>query len=178
MNVSAGERHAPVRRLRALILELMWLVVAVTVAVRWPGLAVPVSLLFLYTLAHRRDIPRWPTRVALGQIALALYLPPVAGIFWTPLWWWDTYTTYFSLMPSFVPAALIMGLDWVVKVTRFSPAGTVAMVVLSLSPLVGIGGLGLVARRGLAWRIACLILAAGMSAFSTFAFLVIFSIPT
>ena len=45
------------------------------------------------------------------------------------------------------PAALIMGLGWVVEVTRFSPTGTAEMVVMSLSPLVVIGGLGLVAAR-------------------------------
>jgi hypothetical protein len=175
---STEERLAPVRRPRVSIFEVMWLVAAVAVSFRWPGLTVPVSLLFLYALARRRDILRRPTRLALGQIALAVYLPPAAGLFWAPLWWWNQDLEFFSLMPAFVPAALIMGLDWVVQVTRFSPSGTVEMVVLSLSPLVVIGGLGLVARHGIAWRIACLVVALGMFTLSTFVFFVMFSIPT
>ena len=50
--------------------------------------------LFLYALARRWEVLRWPTRVALGQVALATYLPPAVGIFWTPLWWWDTYKPF------------------------------------------------------------------------------------
>jgi hypothetical protein len=171
-------RPAPARRPRASILEVMGLVAALAVCLRWPGFSVPMGLLFLYARARRREVLRRPTRVALGQVAVAAYLPPAVGIFWTPLWRWDTYTTCLPLMPSFVPAALIMVLGWVVDGTRFSQAGPIAMVVLSLSPLVVIGGLGLVARRGIDWRIPYVILAAGMSAFSTFVFLVMFSIPT
>jgi hypothetical protein len=175
---SVGERLAPVRRLRASILEVMLLVAAVAVSFRWPGLSVPAGLLFLYAFARRRDILRRSTRVALGQIALALYLPPALGRFRVDFRVWDVYLERFSLMPTFVPAALIMGLDWVVQEVRFSPAGTARMVVLSLSPLVMIAGLGVVARRGIAWRIACLIVALGMSAVSTFVLFVVMSIPT
>ncbi len=64
---SAEERLAPVRRPRVSILEMMVLVAALAVSFRWPGLSVPVGLLFLYTLARRRDILQRPTRVALGQ---------------------------------------------------------------------------------------------------------------
>jgi hypothetical protein len=177
-NESVGERLAPVRRLRASIIELMSLVAAAAVSFRWPGLTVPVCLLFLFALAQRRDSLGWPTRVALAQVALALYLPPAVGLFWVDLRVWDVYLERFSLMPTFVPAALIMGLDWVVQVVRFSPAGTARMVVLSLSPLVMIAGLGVVARRGIAWRIPCLIVALGMSAVSTFVLFVVMSIPT
>jgi hypothetical protein len=107
-----------------------------------------------------------------------LYIPVDVGMVWTPLWWWETYTEYFSLMPAFVPAALIMGLKWLLDETRFSPRATVATVVLSLSPLILIGVLGLVARRGLAWKISCLIFATVLSALSTLVLLVMFSIPT
>ena len=79
MNESQGKRLAPVRRLRASILEMMSLVAALAVSFRWPGLTVPVGLLFLYALAQRRDILRRETRIALGQVALASYLPPAVG---------------------------------------------------------------------------------------------------
>ena len=167
---------APSRRPRTSIREVMGLVAAVAICLRWPGLSVPVGLAFLYVIARRREILRRPTRVAFGQVALALYLPTALGIFCTPVWWWDTYTNYFSLMPSFFPATLILGLDWVVSVTRFSPAGTAAMVVLSLSPLGMIGGLVPIARRELAWRIGCLILAAAISTVSLLVFILMFSV--
>ena len=70
-NESAGIRVAPVWRLRVSILEMMWLVAALAVSFRWPGLTVPAGLLFLYSLAQRRDIFRRQTRVAFGQIASA-----------------------------------------------------------------------------------------------------------
>jgi hypothetical protein len=169
---------APVRRFRVSIREVMGLVAAVAVSLRWPGLSVPVGLLYLYALARRRDLLSQSTRVALGQVALAVYLPPVMGLFWAPLSWWDQHSEFFAVMPAYVPAGLIMGLNWVFQVTRFSPGGTVAMVVLALSPLVVIGGLGIVARLGIAWRIACLVVTLGISALSSFVFLVMFSIPT
>jgi hypothetical protein len=40
----------------------------------------------LYGLARRRDLLRRQTRVALGQIALAVYLPPVLGFLALHLW--------------------------------------------------------------------------------------------
>jgi hypothetical protein len=49
---------------------------------------------------------------------------------------------------------------------------------LSLCTLLVIVGLGLLARRGLAWRILCLILAAGPSIRSTLLMLLVFSLPT
>jgi hypothetical protein len=194
MNESAGERPEPVRHLRASILELMWLVAAVAVAIRWPGLTVPVSLLFLYTLAHRREILRRQTHVALGQMALAVYLPPVLGFLGLDLWgrfgppderqyWafvgWDHFLSLFvgrlSLVPAFIPAFLIMsllGIPWADNLAD-PPNLTVALAILSLSPLAVIGGLGMIAKRGMAWRIPCLIVASGMSALSTFALYVI-----
>src|ERR1700678_1653765 len=90
-NESVGKRPSPIRRLRASILEMMSLVAALAVAFRWPGLSVPVGLLFLYTLAQRRDILRRQTRVALGQLALALYLPPAAGLLVVGVPMWDFY---------------------------------------------------------------------------------------
>ena len=136
------------------------------------------GLLFLYALAWRRDVLRRPTRMALGQIALALYLPPAVGLFWVPFDFWDDYLAQFSLMPTFIPAALITGSDLVFQTANLEPGTGVAMVVLSLSPLVVTGVLGVVARRGTAWRIACLIVALGMSALSTLVDIVMHSIPT
>jgi len=74
------------------------------------------------------------------------------------------------MLPVFLPAGLIMGNDWALRVRIDSPGYTVAVVVLSMSPLAVIGGLGVVAQRGIAWRIACLIVASGMSALSTYVF--------
>ena len=69
-----------IRRLRVTVLEVMLLVTALAVSFRWPGLSIPVGLLFLYALAQRRDILGRPTRVALVQDALALYIPPTVGL--------------------------------------------------------------------------------------------------
>ena len=124
----SGAKRLPLaRRLRVSILEMMLLVAALAVSFRWPGLTVPVGLLFLYTLVRRRDILRRQTRVALGQIALALYFPPVLaflalhfwGSFGSPDWrqYWafvgrDYFLGFFigrlSLMPAVLPGFLIM----------------------------------------------------------------------
>jgi hypothetical protein len=182
---SIEERLSPVRRPRISILEMMLLVAALAVSFRLPGVSVSVGLLFLYALAQRRNILRRQTRVALGQIALALYLPPtVLGLLLVPclaggnlaiiVEGWDRYLEIFPFMPTFIPWALILGLstarDALGGETLFgSPQQTVATVVLSMiSPLAVIGGLGVVARRGRTWRMACLIVAAAMSAASTF----------
>jgi hypothetical protein len=165
---STKERRAPVRRPRNWILEMMLLVAALAVSFRWPGLSVPVGLLFLYALAQRRDILGQPTRVALAQIALALYLPPAVGIFLVSRQERGFYLEHFSLMPNFIPGALIARMlpwfDWF-----NSPPLTVEIVVLSaMTSLAMIRGLGVLARRGIAWRMACLTLAMAMSAASTF----------
>jgi len=164
---STKEPLAPVHRLRASILEMMFLVAALAVSFRWPGLTVPVGLLFLYALAQRRDILRRQTRVALGQIALALYLPPAVVLLFEPYEWWDYYLEHFSFMPNFIPATLIAPIlpwfDWF-----HAPLFALETVVLStMTSLAMIGGLGVLARRGRAWRIACLTLAVTMSAAST-----------
>jgi hypothetical protein len=52
------------------------------------------------------------------------------------------------------------------------------MVLLSLIPPILIVGLGLVARRGRAWRICSLVFAVGMSVFSLLVFMWLMSIPT
>jgi hypothetical protein len=139
-------------------------------------LTVPVCLLFLFALAQRRDSLGWPTRVALAQVALALYLPPAVGLLLVPRVWWDRcLVENFQFMPIFIPGALILRL-FTARDTMFwplfmfdSPLQTVATVVLStMIPLAVIVGLGVVARRGRAWRIACLIITAAMSAASTF----------
>ena len=83
---SVGKTVAPARRLRVSILEMMLLVAVLAVSFRWPGLTVPVGLLFLYTLARRREILRRQTRMALGQVALALFLPPVLGFLALHFW--------------------------------------------------------------------------------------------
>ncbi len=164
---SAGERLAPVRRLRASILDLMLLVAAVAVSFRWPGLCVPVGLLLLYAFARRRDILRRQTRVALGQVALAIYLLPAVGLLCVPFEGWDEYLGIFPFMPNFVPGTLIARMlpwfDW-----YHAPLFPVETDVLStMTSLVMIAGLGVVARRGRAWRIAGLTLAAVMSAANT-----------
>jgi hypothetical protein len=167
-NESIEQRLAPVRRRRVSILEVMWLVAALAVSFRWPGLSVPVGLLFLYALAQRRDILGRQTRIALGQIALAMYLPPAVGLLLVHREEWGFYLEHFSLMPNFIPGALIARMlpwfDWL-----NSPPLTVETVVLStMTSLAMIGGLGVLARRGIAWRMACLTLAMAMSAASTF----------
>jgi len=156
-----------VRRLRASILEVMLLVAAVAVSFRWTGLCVPVGLLLLYAFAQRRDILRRQTRIALGQVALAIYLPPAVGLFCVPFEGWAEYLEILPFMPNFIPGTLIARtlpwFDWF-----RAPLFPVEIDVLStMTSLAMIGGLGVVARRGSAWRIACLILAAAMSAANT-----------
>jgi hypothetical protein len=160
-NESVGKRLAPVRRLRASILELMLLVAAAAVCFRWPGLSVPVGLLFLYALTQRRDILGQPTRGALAQVALALYLPPAAGLFLVTREEWGYYLENFSVMPTFIPWGLILAsMYWWFRF--HSPLFQVAIVVLwSITPVALILGLG-VARRDLNWRIVCLSLTAAM----------------
>jgi hypothetical protein len=160
---------APVRRLRVSILEMMLFVAAIAVSFRWPGLTVPVSLLFLYALAQRRDILRRQTRVAFGQIALALYVPVALAILRIPFNAWSEYVWSFSLMPTFVLGALSQ-LLWMNKSAAQLPREVMPVVhyfVQSLSLLAVIWGLSSVAKRGVFSRIPCLILASGMSAVST-----------
>jgi hypothetical protein len=146
---------APIRRLRVSILEVMLLVAALAVSFRWPGLSVPVGLLFLYAIAQRRDILGRPTRVALVQVALALYLPPAVGIllFHYVEEGWDLNLERFSLMPNFIPGALIsLMLPWFDR--SHAPFFAVEIVVLSTMISLGmIGGLGVLARRGRADRL-------------------------
>jgi hypothetical protein len=166
---SVGKSSAPARRLRVSILEMMMLVAALAVSFRWPGLTVPVALLFLYTLARRRDILRRQTRIALGQIALALYLPVAVAILRFPFEVWGEYVASFSLMPTFILGGLTQ-LLWVRHSGPQLPRAVMAamqVVVQSLSLLAVFGTLGVVAKRGIVWRIPCLILASGMSALST-----------
>jgi hypothetical protein len=163
---------------RVSILELMGLVGAAAICFRWPGLSIPVVCVYAYVLAWRRDFPAHPTRAAIGQVALALYLPTGLGLFWAPLWWWETYASYVSLLPSFFPAALILVAVSGINVCYGSPAGTIGMVLLSLIPPILIVVLGLVALRGRVWRIAGLVVAAGLSVFSLWVFIVLMSIPT
>ena len=178
-DVDIPEDRSPAlaRRARVSILELMGLVSAAAICFRWPGLSIPVVCVYAYVLAWRRDFPARPTRAAIGQVALALYLPTALGLFSAPLWWWETYASYVSLLPSFFPAAFILGAVSGINVRYGSSAGTIGMVLLSLIPPILIVGLGLVARRG-AWRIAGLVFAAGMSVFSLLVFIVLMSIPT
>jgi hypothetical protein len=84
------------------------LVAAAAICFRWPGLSIPVICVCAYAVAWRRDFPARPTRAAIGQVALALYIPTALGLFWVPRWWWETYASYVSLLPSFYPAASIL----------------------------------------------------------------------
>jgi hypothetical protein len=165
---SGDESLLRVRRPRVSILELMWLVAALGVCFRWPGLGLPVGLLFLYAFARRREILRRPTRLALGQIALALNLPPAMGLLAVPPEGLDSYLEYFSFMPTFVPGALIaITLPWLNW--NQAPLFSVEIRVLSvMSAFAVIGALGKEAKRGRAWSIACFTLAVVMSAASTF----------
>jgi hypothetical protein len=188
-NLESVEKSVvPVRRLRVSILEMMLFVAAIAVSFRWPGLTVPVGLLFLYTFARRRDILRRQTRVAFGQIALALYLPPVLaflalhfwGSFGSPDWrqYWafvgrDYFLEFFigrlSLMPAVLPGFLIMVTSrWAGAAVWSMGADKAELFVLSMTTLAMIGGLGALAKRGTAWRIPCLIVALGISALSTY----------
>jgi len=162
-----GERLAPARRLRVSIIELLLLVAAIAVSFRWPGLSVPVGLLFFLALAQRRDLLGRPTRVALALVALAIYLPPAGGLFWVPFEEWDEYLGILPFMPNFIPGTLLARMlpwfDW-----YRAPLFPIETDVLStLTSLAMIVALGMLARRGIAWRIVCLTLAALMSAAST-----------
>jgi hypothetical protein len=157
---------------------MMGLVASAAICFRWPGLSIPVVCVCSYVLAWRRDFPARPTRAAIGQVALALYIPTALGLFWAPRWWWETYASYVSLLPSFFPAAFILSGVSGINVCYGSPAGTIGMVLLSLIPAILIVGLGFVARRGRVRRIAILVSAAGISLFSLLVFIVLMSIPT
>ena len=116
---SMDDRPALVRRPRVSILELMLLVAALGVSFRWPGLSVPVGLLFLCVLAQRRGIVRRQTRGALGQIALAMYLPPAVRLLLVLREEWGYYLEHFSLMPNYFPwACFVLNLPWFF---RFNP---------------------------------------------------------
>jgi hypothetical protein len=156
----------------------MGLVAAAAICFRWPGLSIPVVWVCAYVLAWRRDSPTRPTRAAIGQVALALYIPTALGLFWAPWWWWETYASYVSLLPSFFPAAFILSAVSGINVRYGSPEGTIGMVLISLIPPILIVGLGFIARRGRVWRISVLVFAAGMSVFSLLVFIVLMSIPT
>jgi hypothetical protein len=145
----------------------MWLVAALGACLRWPGLSLPVGLLFLYALARRREILDRSTRLALGQIALALNLSPAMGLLAVPPEGLDSDLEYFSFMPTFVPGALIaLALPWSNRYQ--APLFALEIKVLSvMSAFAVIGGLGVGAKRGRGWSIACFTLAVAMSAAST-----------
>jgi hypothetical protein len=164
-------RRAPFGRLRGSILEMMALVAAAAISFRWPGLAVPAFLLFLYSLVRRRNILAHPTRVALGQVALALYIPPALatlGSFLLLREDLDGYLTHFSFMANFIPGAILANLlPWFDRMHAL--LFTVeAMVLSTLIDVAMIAGLGVLAARGRAWQIACLGLVASISAASTY----------
>ncbi len=174
---------APGRRFQISILEIMLLVAALAVSFRWPGLTVPLGLVFLYALAQRRNILRRQTRVALGQVALALYLPPVLAFLALHLWGkfgpadWRAYWSFvgfehfagmFIGRLSLIPGLLIaVGLHRAGAPFRAFEGDIPEMVFLSLISLAVLFGLAVIAKRGSAWRVACLLVAAGMSALST-----------
>jgi hypothetical protein len=178
VDIPEDRSSAQARRARVTILEMMGLVAAAAICFRWPGLSIPVVCVCAYVLAWRRDFSARPTRAAIGQVALALYIPTALGLFWAPWWWWETYARYVSLLPIFFPAALILNAASGISVWYGSPAGTIGMVLLSLIPPILIVALGFVARRGRVWRIAALVFAAGMSLFSLLVFIFFMSMPT
>jgi hypothetical protein len=147
-------------RIRISILEVMLLVAVVAVSLRWPGLSVPVGLLSLYALARRKDILSRPTRVAFGQVALVLYLPPPLGLFLFPLEEWGHYLVHLSCMWTVYPwAGIAAVLEWWFQ--AHSLLVTLATVLLAaLVTLAVIWGPALVSQRGLNWRIATFRLAA------------------
>jgi hypothetical protein len=166
-DASTAGHLVPARRLRISIFEVMVLVAALAVCFRWSGLSLPVGLLLLYTFVRRRDILRRSTRLALGQIALALYVPPAVGFFLVSPQEWERYMTYFSLMPTFIPGTLIARVlpwfDWF-----HAPLFPSEVVILStLTVVATIGGLGMVARRGRISLITCATFVVVMSAAST-----------
>src|SRR5262249_20642074 len=158
-DVDIPEDRSPAlaRRARVKILELMGLVAAAAICFRWPGLSIPVVCVCVYVLALRRDFPARPTRAAIAQVALALYIPTALGLFWPPLWWWEIYASYVSLLPSFFPAAFILSGVSGINILYGSPAGTIGMVLLSLISPILVVGLGFIARRGRVWRFAILV---------------------
>jgi hypothetical protein len=159
---SLRERSARFCRPRVSILEMMVLVAAVAVSLRWPGLSVPMGLVLLYAFAQRRDILSRRTRDALGQVALALYLPPALGFVLFPLAEWGHYLEHLSRLWTFFPWALVLFfLGW--WYTAYSLLFTVATICLvAISTLGAIWGLGFLARRAINWRSVFLRLAAVM----------------
>jgi hypothetical protein len=197
LNAPGGDEHGPCRWYQASLVELLWLVGAVAVVARWPGLVAPVSLLFLYVFARRRNILRRPTRSAVGQVALAVYLPPILTFLgmhlsacfgsadWRQYWsfvgrdyFMDLFVGHVSLIPAFVPAFILM-IPFGSRAWASNPGNStefkalVEAVVLSLCPVVMIGVLGMVAKRGTAWRIGCVTVATLISGLSTYALFVI-----
>ena len=72
-------------------------------------------------------------------------------------------------MPAFVPGFFIMMMIPRAGTPRWSlDADTATLVILSMITLAVLGGLSAVAKRGIAWRIPCLIAAFAMSALSTY----------
>jgi hypothetical protein len=164
-------RRAPSSYLRASILEMIVLVAALAISFRWPGLAVPAVFLFLYALDRRRNIVARPTRAALGQVALVLYIPPTLATLASFLMFredLDDYLTHFSFMANFIPGTILAHLlPWFDRMHAPHYAGE-AMVLSTLIDLAMIAGLGVLAARGQARRIACLVVAASVSAASTY----------
>lgn len=169
-----GDRGTrPARGLRASILEMMTLIVVLGVCFRWPGLSVPVGLLSLDALARRRGLLAPATLAAIRQITVALYLPPVAALLLVRFSDWDGYLEMVSPMPAFLPGALILGFYRVFD-AFIMPEGTAIRITLSLASLAIAGGLVGIARLGPRRRVACVVIAIGLSVAST---LVLVSTP-
>jgi hypothetical protein len=139
------------------------LVAALAVALRWPVCTVPLGFLVLYALAQRRGILRRQARVALGQIALALYVPPALGLLFVPRAERGYFLEQFSILPSFIPGGFIVfNLPWWFRSN--SLLFSVATVVVATITLVAvISGLGVLARRDMKWWIAGLIPAVALT---------------
>ena len=187
------EQLAPVRRCQISIVEIMLLVAVFAVLFRRPGLTVPVASAFLFALAQRRDILRRETRVALGQIAMALFLPPILGFLGLHLWGSFgparreailglrragvlpevvrrpplAHSGARSRPPDRGRPAVGRGAMWSLDIER------IAMITSPIITLAMIGVLGLLATARRAWRIACLFIAAGISSLSTYGLFVL-----
>jgi hypothetical protein len=144
------------------LIDLMIVVAAFALGLRWPWLIVPLGLLAVVTIAARNGTKGRHALMSLGQAALALYLPCLMGFSLRCDHCRSAWLSLLPTVPTLVPVMLVARLfdGRLTDETSFLIASFTALGLILI--------LAWIASRGLIWRIASLafvLIASGVSAF-------------
>ncbi len=144
------------------LIDLMIVVAAFALGLRWPLLIVPLGLLAVVTIAARNGTRGRHELIPLGQVALVMYLPCLAGFSLHCDHCRSAWLSLLPTVPTLVPVMLFARLfdGRLTDETSFLIASFAALGLILV--------LAWVASRGIFWRIAILafvLIASGVSAF-------------